>query len=861
MSLSAGTKLGPYEVLSPLGAGGMGEVYRARDARLGRSVAVKVLPESVSGNSEALARFEREARTVAALNHPNILGIFDVGTHSGVAYAVMELLEGETLRDRLESGALPWRKAVDYARQIAVGLAAAHARGVVHRDLKPENVFLTLDGRVKILDFGLAKRLLREVPETNAPTEAHETDPGTVLGTIGYMSPEQVRGKEVDLRSDIFSFGALFYEMLSGRRAFRRETAGDTMSAILRDDPPDLAESGRGIPPSLERIARHCIEKNPDERFQSAGDIAFDLSETSGSEAPVAAAARRRPWPRFAKAAAGLVAAAVLAGIGFYFGRRRPATLPSFLPLTRGRGTLGEARFVPGTREVVYSARWNGQPEQWFTRRIDQASVRTIPGGEGPLISVTRDGEGMGLSESFMTHGLMEGKLYSLPLGGGSPRQLADSAWSADQGTGPEDVAAILGTYGNDFRIEWPLSHVVYRGLTTLRSLRLRGDRLAVFREKSGYVDEGQIVVMERGGRVRELAPVTGFTRLAWGPRGEEVWVSTYDRGQSRFFAVDLQGRKRTLLQHAGRMELEDVGPDGEVLAALHTYQRQTFGRLAGETADRDLGWLDAQAAMAMTADGKTVLLASLGEWIATEGPVYLRPTAGGPAQRLGLEGRIQPTLSANGKWASIVTDEPSFGLTVAPTGPGASRFFPLSEFKNSDCNAFLTNEGKVALFWGSRAGSPFTMFALDLDKHSYRPISKKNVSLFLFEAALSPDERWLACIDSSVTTALGTNPIYVIHPDGTGARSFDLLKRGEAISGWGPDSASLDVWNRGRVPADIERVNLASGRRTLLFRVVPSDAAGVNGIQGVLVGQGGKTYAYNIVRKLSELYLVQGLK
>jgi eukaryotic-like serine/threonine-protein kinase len=839
----------------------MGEVYRARDPRLSREVAIKVLPESVSGSSEALQRFEREARAVATLNHPNILGIFDFGRDSSIAYAVTELLEGETLRDRLDSGALSPRKAMDYARQIAAGLAAAHAKGIVHRDLKPENIFLTADGRVKILDFGLAKRFVREGPETNAPTETRGTDPGTVMGTVGYMSPEQVRGKEVDHRSDIFSFGVVLYEMLSGRRAFRRETAGDTMSAILRDDPPDLVESGRGIPTSLERIVRHCLEKNPEERFQSAGDIAFDLSEPSGSEAAVLERVQRRLWPRFGTGAAALIAAAALVGIGFYTGRSRTAALPSFLPLTHGRGTLGGARFVPGTREIVYSARWNGQPEQWFTRRVDQPSVRPIPGGEGPLVSVTRDGEGMGLSDPFLTHGLLEGRLYSVPLGGGSPRQLSDSAWSADQGAGPEDIAAILGTYGKEFRIEWPLGHVVSRALTTLRSLRLRGDKLAVFQEKSGYVDEGQILVIERTGKVRELASVTGFTRLAWGPRGKEVWVSTYERGQSRFIAVDMKGGIRTLLQQAGRMELEDVSLEGSVLVDLHTYQRQTFGRLAGETADRDLGWLDAQAAMALTADGKTVLLASLGEWSATEGPVYLRPIAGGAAQRLGLEGRIQPTLSANGKWASIFTDDPKFGLVVAPTGPGPSRFFPLSEFRNGDWEAFLTNDGKVAFLWGSRAGSPFAMFALDLEKNSYRQISKNNVSPFLFETALSPDERWLACLDAGAASAPGTRPILVFHLDGSGAKTFDLLKRGEAISRWGPDSASLVVWNRGRVPADVELLDLASGRRTLLFRVAPSDPAGVNGVQGVLVGLDGKTYAYNIVRKLSELYLIQGLK
>jgi eukaryotic-like serine/threonine-protein kinase len=280
LALPAGTRLGPYEILSPLGAGGMGEVYRARDSRLERDVAIKVLPESLLSDGEALARFEREAKAVAALSHPNILAIHDFGRERGIAYAVMELLEGETLRDRLDAGAIPQRKALDYALQIAQGLAAAHDRGIVHRDLKPQNVFLTRDGLVKILDFGLAKSLPAPPAaeeETKPVSGASGTRPGIILGTVGYMSPEQVRGAPADHRSDLFSFGTILYEMLSGERAFRSESEVETMTAILRDDPPELSRSGRGISPEIEEIVTHCLEKNPEERFQSARDLAFAL--------------------------------------------------------------------------------------------------------------------------------------------------------------------------------------------------------------------------------------------------------------------------------------------------------------------------------------------------------------------------------------------------------------------------------------------------------------------------------------------------------------------------------------------------------------------------------------------------------
>src|ERR1019366_2818860 len=265
----------------------MGEVYRARDEKLDRDVAIKVLPESVAADPDALARFEREAKAVAALSHPNILAIHDFGTHAGISYAVMELLEGETVRGKLDAGPIPQKQALDCALQIAKGLSAAHEKGVVHRDLKPENLFVTKDGHVKVLDFGLAKRVDAISPgkETSAPTASGHTEPGTVMGTVAYMSPEQVRGLPVDHRSDLFSFGAILYELLSGRRAFKRETASDTIAAILKEEPPELSDSGRNIPPALDHVVKHCLEKNADHRFQSARDIVFALSEASASTA------------------------------------------------------------------------------------------------------------------------------------------------------------------------------------------------------------------------------------------------------------------------------------------------------------------------------------------------------------------------------------------------------------------------------------------------------------------------------------------------------------------------------------------------------------------------------------------------
>src|SRR5262245_5731881 len=339
MGLTPGVRLGPYEIVSLLGSGGMGEVYKGRDPRLGRDVAIKIIPSAFAADAERLTRFEQEARATAALTHPNIVAVYDVGRHDNSPYIVSELLDGETLRDRLSGGPLPVRKAVECAAQIARGLAAAHEKGILHRDLKPENVFITTDGRVKILDFGLAKLTQSEPAISLAsalPTTAPQTNPGVVLGTVGYMSPEQVRGLVADHRSDIFALGVILYEMLSGRRAFRGETAMDTMTAILKEDPPDLPLAERHIPPGLERIVDRCIDKSPTGRFKSADDLAFALEAfSSHSDRRVTPATVMPSGRRWARTIGLALAIAATAAIVAYVARTiEPNPAPS-LPIAR----------------------------------------------------------------------------------------------------------------------------------------------------------------------------------------------------------------------------------------------------------------------------------------------------------------------------------------------------------------------------------------------------------------------------------------------------------------------------------------------------------------------------------------------
>ncbi|HEV8610993.1 MAG TPA: protein kinase, partial [Thermoanaerobaculia bacterium] len=443
MPLPAGSRLGPYEIVAPLGAGGMGEVYRAKDPRLGREVAVKVLPASFSSDLDRMRRFEQEARAAGILNHPNITAVYDVGTVDGSPYVVTELLDGETLRSRLAGGALAPRRAVEYATQIAHGLAAAHEKGIVHRDLKPENLFVTKDGRVKILDFGLAKLTQREKggSQTNLPTETAATEPGVVMGTLGYMSPEQVRGKPADARSDIFAFGAILYEMLSGKRAFHRDTAADTMSAILREEPEDLSSTNRQVPAALDRIIHHCLEKDPEARFHSAHDLAFQLQfPATGETSGIAAAPspkRRTPPALLAMGAITLVLAAVLAAVLL----RRPGSTRALRPVrfsvpippgtiySPGDISRGLSISPDGTRLVV-EAISNGR-RRLFVRSFDSEKFTELEGTIGASAHFWSP-------DSRFIAFFADGKLKKIPAAGGPAEELCPA---------PYDW---VGTWGQD---------------------------------------------------------------------------------------------------------------------------------------------------------------------------------------------------------------------------------------------------------------------------------------------------------------------------------------------------------------------------------------------------------------------------
>ncbi|HEY6549377.1 MAG TPA: serine/threonine-protein kinase, partial [Vicinamibacteria bacterium] len=509
MSLADGMNLGPYEVKGPLGVGGMGEVYRAHDARLGRDVAVKVLPASFAADADRLRRFEQEARATSALNHPNILAIYDLGSHQGAPYVVSELLEGETLRDRIGATPLPLRKALDYASQVARGLAAAHEKGIVHRDLKPDNLFITKDGRVKILDFGLAKLVGGDMlteGETNTAGMVPGTDAGQVLGTVGYMSPEQVRARPVDHRSDIFSFGAVLYEMLSGKRAFRGASAVETMNAILKEDPPSLTETNRQLPPGLERIVSHCLEKSPEERFQSARDIAFDLEQVSGSTA-TATPIRGTVRARFGLPLL-LGGAALALGLGVAAGRltteRGRATL-SIERLTFRRESIRTARFAPDGRGVVFEATVSGQQAPAIFTALDgSAEARSLGLPDTRLGGISSKGE---LAVLLRRREGAARTLAIIPTSGGAPREVVEDVDEADWSPDGASLAVLRWTGGGLMRLEFPAGKEIYAA-SQLNNIRVSpgGDHVA-FTEHPVFGDNrGDVAIIDRGGRKTTLS-------------------------------------------------------------------------------------------------------------------------------------------------------------------------------------------------------------------------------------------------------------------------------------------------------------------------------------------------------------------
>jgi Tol biopolymer transport system component len=852
MNLTTGTRLGPYEIVAPLGAGGMGEVYRAHDSRLGRQVAVKVLPASFAADQERLRRFEQEARATGALNHPNILGVYDIGTYEGAPYVVSELLDGDTLRARIGNTPLPHRKAIDYATQIAKGLAAAHDKGIVHRDLKPDNVFVTRDGRVKILDFGLAKMTEPGVTVDAETALAHatpKTSAGTVLGTVGYMSPEQVRGQTVDHRSDIFSFGVVLYEMLTGQRAFQGDSAVETMNAILKEDPAPAGNGGQAMPPALDRIVLHCLEKNPEERFQSARDIAFDIEALSGvsSQANVEALSPHRRWLRPAALAAFVAAV----GVALFFAGRSTAgsTSPRFEPLTFRRGSVSFAKFAPDGHTVVYAANWEGGPLEIYSTQLGSPESRPL-GMKADLQAVSRNGE----MAVLLDRPGKDAVLARVPIGGGAPREVLENVRSADWSPDGESLAVVHIGGGRD-SLEFPIGHTLYqaRGWLSDVAVSPKGDRVALFEHPVATDSRGDVIVVDLAGTKTTIS--AGWEDLFgahWSPDGREVWFSASGGGQTpggtdhALFAATLAGRLRTVMSAPGSLELQDIASDGRALVAHGTRRPSIMALAPGATEESELTWMDFSWVTDLSADGHRLLFAEEG---AAGGPgyaVYLRGTDRSAAVRLG-KGKAE-SLSPDGH-SALAIDLVQNRLLVLSTGAGEPRTVPPHGIKAFSWAGWFP-DGKRILFTGVEEGKGERMYVQDLAGGAPRPVTPEGVAAR--SDTLTLDGKWVA--------ARQKDQIMRFPVDGGEPQPIGGADPEDRPLRWREDGRVLFV-RQGRLPAKIFALDVTTGKRTLVREIGPRDTVGVNAVADARLTPDGKSYAYVYVRSLYSLYQVTGLK
>jgi serine/threonine protein kinase len=825
----------------------MGEVYRARDTRLDRDVAIKVLTAASTNDIGALGRFEREAKAVAAISHPNILTIFDFGAHEGVAYAAMELLDGESLRERLTSGPLPERKAIDIAVQVARGLAAAHDIGLAHRDLKPDNVFLLRDGQVKILDFGLARAVM--LPAGDAGTVTALTYPGTVMGTVGYMAPEQVRGETTDARSDLFAFGAVLFEMLSGARAFRRDTAVETMTAILSDDPPRLSSLRAGISPALVQITAHCLEKNPLDRFQSARDVAFALSALTGtgvSSAPIRAGGR---WQRLRWASVPVLVA--LAGaVGLLMGQRqsRPAAMLAFETKTWDPMWVSNARFGPD-EQIIFSAALSGNVPELFAIRPGTVTPQPLGQKATHLLSVSSTGELAVLTHvRHLDQRLFDGTLARMTLDG-TPRPWMEHVREADWSPDGASLAIIHDVDGHD-QLEYPVGRIRHRGTGYLTDLRVSpdGSRIAFFEHPLFLNDEGWVKVLLPTGEVRTLAgKYWAEEGLAWSPDGRDVLFSATQRGLDyQPLIVNVAGTPtvRQRATTAGPMVVQDVSATGRLLVIRSDIRSSIRALLPGDRAERELPWRDMAFHGILGSDRQMMAFSDQGQTSGDRGSVMVRNLASGSVTRLG-DG-LGWGLSPDGRWAGAM-DLATNDLFVYPTGPGQPVPIGRGATAKYQGRPQWFPDGKRILVCGNEAAKPQRCYEQDVVGGVPRAVTPDGIRI----AQLAPDGRTMLTLSTSGeygVWTLGSNQIVPVRG----------LTHDDVWVGWTEDSRALVVNAGHRVPARVERIEWTTGVRTFERDVMPTESAGVMLVDISQWLDGGRGYVYDYTRQLDALYVGQ---
>jgi serine/threonine protein kinase len=824
----------------------MGEVYRARDTRLGREVAIKVLPAEVSGDAGRLRRFEKEARSVSALNHPNIVTVHDIGTTEGISWIAMEKVEGETLRKVLMGGAMPMRRLLPIMAQIADGLAKAHEAGIVHRDLKPENVMVTREGRVKVLDFGLAK-LTGPVSGSDEgsklPTETR-TSPGLLVGTAGYMSPEQASGEPVDFRSDQFSLGSILYEMTTGKRAFHRKTGVDTLAAVLNEEPEPITERSPHAPVPLRWIVERCLAKDPDHRYDSTKDLAREIATIRDRFGEVTSAeATARPSRRFAAILAG--AAAAFALVALTWGARgwiwrTPASQPTFQRLTFRQGFIEAARFTADSHTVVYGARWDGESPHIFLTRPEAPESQKLDLPDANLVSISSSGElALVLGKTHIDQGwfTIPGTLATASLAGGAARELAEGVrwaeWSPD-GKG------LLVVRGN--QIEFPLGTILRRGGYPFHArFSPGGDRIAF---RLGY----RLHVMDRSGKELEAVgrAVSRFRvgSLAWSSSGEEVLFTTFEGGYV-LRAVNLRGGQRELLRLPDEMSVQDVSRDGRVLLGVLRRRFEVWSGSVAGSAERNLTIFGDSNAMGLSADGTTLLDNEKGNF-------YLRRTDGSLPKKLG-EGHASE-LSSDGRWAASIRHGPPAELVLVPTGSGAERILdrgPIEDYANDSVR--WSQDGQRVVFGAKESGHGDRLYVQEVSGGPPRAVTPEGEDAQA--VSISPDGRF-------VIAQTGESENFWIWPTDGGTRRpvSGFLATDFIWRNWSDDGRYAYAWNIYELPFQVFRVELATGRREHWKTIAPEDPVGIWNAD-LMLTPSGKFYAYNCSRSQTDLYLVEGLR